>query len=172
MAGVLERNIQALLERKESEGRALAWQDRIAEKVTDFTGSIAFVYLHVALYGFWIVANLGWIPGVPKFDKTFVILAMEASVEAIFLSTFILITQNRMMAQADKRADLNLQISLLAEHEVTRLLQLVREIATKLDLPAANQPELDALEKDVAPEQVLDTIERQTERVERERANN
>lgn len=73
-----------------------------------------------AVYGFWILANLGWIPGVPKFDPTFVVLAMEASVESLFLSTFILITQNRMMAQADKRADLNLQISLLSEHEVNR----------------------------------------------------
>ncbi len=77
-----------------------------------------------------------------------------------------------MMAQADKRADLNLQISLLAEHEVTRLLQLVRDIASKLDIPAAKRPDLDALEQDVAPEQVLDTIERHEQRVEAQGARN
>lgn len=131
-----------------------------------------FVYLHLAIYGSWIVVNLGWIPGVLPFDKSFVILAMEASVEAIFLSTFILITQNRMMTQADRRADLNLQIGLLAEHEVTRLLTLVREIAVKLEIPAAGEAELDALERDVAPEQVLDTIERHEQQVERDGVNN
>jgi uncharacterized membrane protein len=67
------------------------------------------------------VANLGLVPGVPAWDSSFVALAMLASVEAIFLSTFVLISQNRMAAAADKRADLDLQISLLAEHEVTRL---------------------------------------------------
>jgi uncharacterized membrane protein len=72
-------------------------------------------------FGLWIVANLGWIPGVPKWDESFVVLAMWASVEAIFLSTFVLIGQNRMQAAADNRADLDLQISLLAEHEVTKL---------------------------------------------------
>ena len=71
------------------------------------------------LFGFWIVANLDWVPGVPAWDPSFVVLAMAASVEAIFLSTFVLISQNRMAA--DKRADLDLQVSLLAEHEVTRL---------------------------------------------------
>ena len=72
-----------------------------------------FVMIHALLFGAWIVWNLGWIPGLPPFDPTFVVLAMVASVEAIFLSTFVLITQNRMAAMADKRADLDLQVSLL-----------------------------------------------------------
>ena len=87
-----------------------------------------FVYLHLAFFGFWIVANLGWVPAVPSWDPSFVVLAMIASVEAIFLSTFVLISQNRMAAVADKRADLDLQISLLAEHEITRLVTLVGEL--------------------------------------------
>ena len=84
---------------------------------------------------------------------------MVASVEAIFLSTFILITQNRMTAQAEKRADLDLQISLLAEHEITRLLTLTMAIATHLGLDTSHDPELAELAQDVAPEQVLDTLE-------------
>ena len=68
----------------------------------------------------WIFINLGWIPGMPRFDPSFVILAMVASVEAIFLSTFVLISQNRMQFLSEKRAELSLHISLLAEHEVTR----------------------------------------------------
>ncbi len=90
---------------------------------------------------------------------TFVLLASLASVEAIFLSTFVLISQNRMAALADKRADLDLQVSLLAEHEITRTLELVTEIARRLELEAAHRPELQELAKDVAPEAVLDRIE-------------
>jgi uncharacterized membrane protein len=102
-----------------------------------------------------ILANLGVVPGVPKFDPSFVILAMVASVEAIFLSTFILITQNRMSAAADKRAELDLQLSLLAEHEVTKLAALLSAIAERLGI----ETEVDELKQDVAPEAVLDEIE-------------
>jgi uncharacterized membrane protein len=84
---------------------------------------------------------------------------MVASVEAIFLSTFILITQNRMAAQAQKRTDLDLQISLLAEHEITRLIILTDAIAEHLGIKPVQEPELEELAQDVAPEQVLDTIE-------------
>ena len=163
MAAVVERNIQALLERRRAQEQALSWQERLAETVTGFSGSMLFVYLHVLLYGAWIVINLGWIPAIKPFDPSFVMLAMEASVEAIFLSTFILITQNRMMALADRRADLNLQISLLAEHEVTRLIKMVAEIAKRMGVEEANDPELHELSRDVRPEKVLDSLE-QSER--------
>ncbi len=84
---------------------------------------------------------------------------MAASVEAIFLSTFVLITQNRMAALADQRADLDLQISLLAEHEVTRLITLVRAIADLMGIEESRDPELSEIAKDVQPEKVLDRIE-------------
>jgi len=118
-----------------------------------------FVYVHVVVYGFWILVNLGLVPGVPEFDPSFVILAMVASVEAIFLSTFILITQNRMSAAADKRAELDLQISLLAEHEVTKLAALVSAIADRLGIRTDVDAEVDELKQDIAPEAVLDEIE-------------
>ena len=87
------------------------------------------------------------------------ILATEASVEAIFLSTFVLISQNRMNALADKRADLDLQVSLLAEHEVTRLISLVTAMAQKMGIEGADDSELTELAQDVAPERVLDEME-------------
>ena len=79
--------------------------------------------------------------------------------EAIFLSTFILITQNRMAAAADRRAELDVQIGLLAEAEITKLVELVSETARRLDVPAAEQKELDEMKKQVVPEAVLDAIE-------------
>src|SRR4051812_2307940 len=117
MAYVVERNIRALLSRRRAEDEHRRLRDRIADGITAFTGSMGFVIFHLIVFGLWIIINVGWLPMIPKFDPSFVILAMVASVEAIFLSTFVLITQNRMAALADKRADLDLQVSLLAEHE-------------------------------------------------------
>ena len=159
LSSVLERNIQALADRRREEERRATLPDRIAEAITRFTGSMTFVVIHLLLFGFWIVANLGWIPGVPQWDPTFVVLAMWASVEAIFLSTFVLIAQNRMAATADKRADLDLQISLLAEHEITKIATLLASVAERLDVQAAADPELREVQRNVAPEAVLDEIE-------------
>ena len=159
LSPVLERNIRALQERREREGAEASAEERIADAITRFTGSMVFVYLHLAFFGFWIVANLGWIPGVPAWDPSFVVLAMEASVEAIFLSTFVLISQNRMQAAADKRADLDLQISLLAEHEVTKLAAMVSAIAERLDVRTDADTDVEEITRDVAPDAVLDEIE-------------
>jgi uncharacterized membrane protein len=155
---VVERNIRALLTRHHQEEQHASWQERLADGITRFTGSMRFVWLHLALFGLWIIVNLPGVP-LPHFDPTYVVLAMVASVEAIFLSTFILMTQNRMAAQAEKRADLDLQISLLAEHEITRLITLTTAIAERLGIAAGQDPELAELAQDVAPEQVLDTME-------------
>ncbi|MBC6982685.1 DUF1003 domain-containing protein [Caulobacter sp. 17J80-11] len=158
LASILHRNIGVLHERRRREAASESRETRLARAITDFTGSMAFVYVHLAMCGAWIVVNLGWVPGLPRFDPTFVILAMVASVEAIFLSTFVLISQNRMMADAERRNELDLQINLLAEHEITRLIALVTDIADKLGIEAARDPELRELSRDVAPEAVLDEI--------------
>ena len=158
IAPVLDRNIAALRLRREQEEANATRQEKLAELITRFTGSMRFVYVHVAIYGLWIVANLGWIPFLPPWDPTFVVLAMVASVEAIFLSTFVLISQNRMAAAADKRADLDLQINLLAEHEVTRLIALVSAMAERMGIDTPKR-EMEELKRDVAPETVLDRIE-------------
>ena len=162
---VVERNIRALLARRQAEERQLGIREKIAIGIAGFTGSMTFVMLHAVVYGLWIAINCGWIRGLPRFDPTLVILAMVASVEAIFLSSFILITQNRMMAQADRRADLNLQISLLAEHEITRVITIVKAMASKMAIEEANEPELDELTQDIAPEQVIESLDEQEKRI-------
>ena len=158
LGGALGRNIEALAERRRQEAGNATRQEKLAEAITSFTGSMTFIYLHLALYSAWILANLGVVPGLPKFDPSFVILATEASVEAIFLSTFVLISQNRTSAAADKRADLDLHINLLAEHELTKLTEVVTAIAAKLDVKYG-RAEMAEVERDVAPEAVLDAIE-------------
>jgi uncharacterized membrane protein len=155
----LERNIATLRDRRANDERAAAPAQKVAREITRFAGSMAFVYIHAALYGAWIGANIGAIPGVPRWDPSFVTLAMIASVEAIFLSTFILITQNRMAANAERRAELDLQVSLLAEAEITKLVELVSAIAERMNLAATEQQEVEEMKKRVAPEAVLDAIE-------------
>lgn len=158
----LGRNIRALEHRRSEDAASASLQDRIAQAITSFTGSMTFVYLHLSAYMLWIVVNLGLIAGLKPFDPSFVILASEASVEAIFLSTFVLIAQNRMQEAADKRADLDLHINLLAEHELTKLARLVRAMAEKMDIPV---PEgMDEVQRDVAPEAVLNEIETSQDR--------
>ena len=155
----LTRNIDVLTERRRAEEKSATRQERLAKAVTNFTGSMTFVYVHLVIYGLWIAVNSGIVAAIPKFDPSFVILATEASVEAIFLSTFVLISQNRSSAAADKRADLDLHINLLAEHELTKLAELVVAIAERLDVRLAQTPEMREIQRDVAPEAVLDEIE-------------
>lgn len=159
LSATLKRNIKALEDRRRQEVALATRQERLAEAITAFTGSMPFVYLHLVLYAAWILVNLGAIPGLPKFDPSFVILAMEASVEAIFLSTFVLISQNRTAAAADKRAGLDLQINLLTEHELTKLTQVVTAIAACLDIQLGADAEIEEIKKDVAPEAVLDELD-------------
>ena len=163
---MLERNIRALDQRREQEEAKAGFQDRLADAVTRATGSMAFVYLHLLLFGGWIVRQyLERVSAFPPFDPSFTILAMAASVEAIFLSTFVLITQNRMAAAAEKRAELDLQISLLAEHEITKLAAMVAAIAERIGIDAGADPEVAEITQDVIPEAVLDEIEEQAKTV-------
>jgi uncharacterized membrane protein len=161
MNRVLVNNIQTLLAKREAEERQAGLQQRVADRITRFVGSMPFVYLHLSIFGTWIVINLGW-TGFPPFDPSFVVLAMAASVEAIFLSTFVLISQNRLSALSERRADLDLQISLLVEHEVTHLLQVTRAMAERMGIEFPADHVIKELEQDVEPSRVLDTLERES----------
>lgn len=158
---ILDNNISALLKRQSRDEQQLSLQDKAANAITAFAGSMVFVYLHIGIFGLWILINIGWLPLLAPWDESLVVLAMVASVEAIFISTFVLISQNRMSQEDSRRADLNLQISLLAEHETTRILTIVSAIADKLDVETTVcAEELDALKQSVNPDAVLDELER------------
>lgn len=161
MAEVLRRNIEVMRTQRREATEAAPWPQRLAQRITDFAGSMGFVLLHLLIFGGWIISNL-WGPEPWRFDPSLVILAMAASVEAIFLSTFVLISQNRMAAAEHGRAELDLQINLLAEHEITRLIDLVGRLAAHAGL-TPDDPDLDDLRRDVAPEVVLDHIRQSQE---------
>ncbi|MBZ9726082.1 DUF1003 domain-containing protein [Mesorhizobium sp. B2-5-9] len=159
MQSVLQQNIQALVDHRRQQEEHQGVQVRIAGIISRFAGSMPFVYLHLAILIAWILANLGLIPAVPAWDPTFVILAMVASVEAIFLSTFVLINQNRMAEHSERRAELDLQISLLNEHETTRLIEMVAALTERLNVSTPADQELPQLAENVDPRQVMTEIQ-------------
>jgi uncharacterized membrane protein len=158
LTSVLDRNIVRMQEHRAREERQATLSERVSDAITHFAGSMTFVIIHAVAYGAWIAVNTGIIPGLKPFDPSFVMLAMEASVEAIFLSTFVLISQNRMMGAAAKQSDLDLQINLLTEHELTRLVSLVDAMARKMSVEVSNEQEMAEIKEDVSPEAVLDAL--------------
>lgn len=156
---VVDRNIATIARLREDAENAKSLQERGADAITRFSGSMTFVYIHAAWFATWIIINLGLV-GLPPFDPyPFGLLTLIVSLEAIFLSTFVLLSQNRQAMLADHRADLDLQINLLAEYEITRILALVDRIADKLGIDTCKDPELKELEKDVEPGQLLHEID-------------
>ena len=162
MANVVERNVNALLNRKKEETRKRNLKERIIDSITAFAGSMFSVYLHFILFGGWITWNLGWLSLKP-FDPNFINLATFAAMEAIFLTTFVLIGQKRMNIQTEKWAELDLHVSLLTEHEVTRMMHLVKAIAKKMEIEGADDSEIEELSKDIHPDNVLDVMEKAAE---------
>jgi uncharacterized membrane protein len=123
------RNIRAIarLENEALHQRSLT--DRVSDSITRFAGSSVFILLHIVWFIVWIVLNLGDFPGIHPFDPyPFTFLTMVVSLEAIFLSIFVLISQNRMAHQTDRRAHLDLQINLLAEQESTMMLRMLESL--------------------------------------------
>jgi uncharacterized membrane protein len=119
---------------------------------------VVFVYLHVVWFAVWIAWNLGALGAKPFDPYPFGLLTMIVSLEAIFLSTFVLISQNRLSEDADRRANLHLQIGLLSEHEITRALQMLEQIQSKIGVEPDAGSDLKELETEVRPEDVLGEI--------------
>ncbi|MEA2687221.1 MAG: hypothetical protein QOE93_2416 [Actinomycetota bacterium] len=91
-------------------------EDRAADKITNFAGSLIFVYLHFAWFAVWIAVNVGLTGTSHEFDKfPFGLLTMVVSLEAIFLSTFVMVSQNRQSERADIRSQLDYETNLRSE---------------------------------------------------------
>ncbi|HEY3109880.1 MAG TPA: DUF1003 domain-containing protein [Chloroflexota bacterium] len=104
-------------------------EDRVAGGITDFAGSMRFVYLHSAWFLAWVAVNVGLLVILPAFDPfPFGLLTLIVSLEAIFLSTFVMIAQNRLAAQADARAEADYEVNVRAEAEVAKLVHLVQAL--------------------------------------------
>lgn len=160
LSKVIERNIRTIIRLRLKAARERGLQDRISDTITTFSGQMVFVYVHVVWFGAWILLNTGRF-GMASFDPfPYGLLTLVVSLEAIFLSTFVLISQNRLSGEAENRANLNLQIALLTEHEVTRVLQMLDAIQDKMCIENDEDSELADLEMETKPEDVLAEIAR------------
>ena len=156
---IVRQNIQTIIAHREQVIRNRTLQERISDAITDFSGHMVFVVLHVVWFSGWFVLNSGWF-GLRPFDPfPYGLLTMIVSLEAIFLSTFVLISQNRMSAEDQERADLDLQINLLTERELTRVLKMLDEIQDKMGIDNEHDQELSEFEERTRPDDVLKEIE-------------
>lgn len=156
---IIQENIRTIIEHRKQTERRRTIQEIIADNITNFSGSMVFVGLHIVWFTVWFVLNAGWF-GLKSFDPfPYGLLTMIVSLEAIFLSTFVLISQNRMGKQDQQRAELDLQINLLTERELTRALVMLDEIHQRLGLEDRRDEELEELKKKTKPDEVLKQIE-------------
>lgn len=135
--------------------------ERAGDGIADFAGSMAFVLVHGLLLLAWILVNTGRVRWIRPFDPLpFSLLGMIVAVEAVILSSFILMRQNRMAKRAERRDHLNLQVDLLAEKEVTKLLQMVRAICGHMGLKhVAEDKELSELSQHTSVESLTQRLE-------------
>ena len=157
--GVRTRNIRSMASMEAEERLKRSLGERVGDAIASAAGQLWFLGLHAVWFSAWILLNLGFLPGLMPFDPyPFSFLTFVVSLEAIFLSLFILISQGREMRQADLRAKLDLQINLLAENETTKLIQMVRELCLAQGLPVAHDPELEELVEATNPEGLMKEV--------------
>ncbi len=153
-----KRNVETVLQLEEAARAQRTRTDRVAEVIAGFCGSMTFVWVHVVWFGGWIAFNL--FPGVKHIDPfPFTFLTLVVSLEAIFLSTFILISQNHDARVSEKRNHLDLQINLLSEQENTKMLSLLHAIAVKLGADISQDPHIEVLAQATKPESLVEQIE-------------
>jgi uncharacterized membrane protein len=152
------RNVELIKKLEESAREERTRSDRVAEAIANFCGSMTFVWVHVAWFGGWILLNL--MPAIKHIDPfPFTFLTLVVSLEAIFLSTFILISQNHDTRISERRNHLDLQINLLSEQENTRMIGMLQAIAVKVGAKLSEDSELHALSEEIAPERLVQQIE-------------
>src|SRR5579862_1211935 len=128
-------HIDSMVRQEEEALARRSSSERFADSVGLLAGSLPFVLFHLVLVLVWLLVNSGEIRGLRPFDPyPFSLLGMTVAVEAVILSSFILMRQNRMMRRGELRDHLNLQVDLLSEKEITKVLQMVRAICGHLGL--------------------------------------
>jgi uncharacterized membrane protein len=157
-----QRNVESIVRLEKTAKASRTKSDRIADVIANFCGSMPFVWAHLIGFTGWIIVNI--MPGVGHFDPfPFTFLTLIVSLEAIFLSTFILISQNHETRLSDRRNQLDLQINLLTEQKNTKMLTILERIAEKVGARTGDDPHLKVLEQATQPEKLVDQIQQITE---------
>ena len=153
-----KRNVEIVAQLEKSADAERTPTDRLADSISAFVGSMNFVYIHVVWFGAWIAFfTLPFVPMAWRVDPfPFTFLTFVVSLEAIFLSTFILISQNHEERIARRRNHLDLQINLLSEQENSQILKMLDGIHRALNISA--DPETKALQEATRPEAMVEQI--------------
>ena len=146
------RNVARIQALEAAEHSKASTADRLADAVTAFAGSITFVWITVLLIGGWVAWNVA-APAQERIDPfPFPLLTLVLSIEAIFLSIFILMSQNRAARVSDKRSHLDLQLNLLSEQENTKMLLMLERIGEAVGVETLGDPDVDVLVQATEPE--------------------
>lgn len=152
------QNVETVTSLEEAAREQRTPADRLADKISNFCGSMMFVWVNAVWFGCWLVFNS--IPGIPHVDPfPFTLLTLIVSLEAIFLSTFILISQNLDKRISERRSHLDLQLNLLSEQENTKMIVMLHAIAAKVGADLTHDPQLKALSEETQPERLIEQIE-------------
>jgi uncharacterized membrane protein len=153
------RNVDRVLALETTEKGKATTADRVADAITSFSGSMRFVWVNVLLFAGWVVFNLA-LPKPRRFDPfPFSLLTLVLSVEAIFLSIFILISQNRAARVSEKRSHLDLQLNLLSEQENTKMLLMLEQIGHAVGAEVSGIPDVSILAQPTRPEALSEQID-------------
>jgi uncharacterized membrane protein len=134
--------------------------DHFASTVTRVAGTAQSIVFHLVWFSAWLLVNLHGIPGIQPFDPfPFNLLTTVVSLEAIFLTLFVLISQNRLSQEADKRSQIDLQVNLLAEKETTMILRMLQDISERLGVTGASTKELRDLLKETKVDELAEKLE-------------
>jgi uncharacterized membrane protein len=148
----VSENIESIIKLEEEDERKLSSLHRVSHKIGWFVGTIYFVIFQVALVVLWLMCNAY---ATARFDPyPFPLLSAVLALEAVLLTSFILIRQNAMDLQSERRNHLDLQINLLAEKEATSILKALGEIARKFDIDLTCETENSELAKDTRVENI------------------
>ncbi len=151
------------LEAKSLRSRPLT--TRIADQLTGLSSTPTFLFVNAFVFISWIALNSGLVPGFTPFDPyPFGFLTMAVSLEAIFLSIFVLVSQNRGAQIATLRDELNLRVNLIAEQEITKVLKMQLALHKKLKITEDVDEELERMIKDVSTSSLEQSILEQLER--------
>jgi uncharacterized membrane protein len=124
-----QQNIEAIAKLEEEALNRRTVAEHASDAIVKSIGSTPFLLLHVLLVGIWSTVNLNLVPGIKAFDPfPFGILALLLAAESVFLTIFVLISQNRMAREAERRSHLDLQVGMLAEQELTVMLQMLQKL--------------------------------------------
>jgi uncharacterized membrane protein len=163
--GLSQRNIDSIVQLEQGFLRERTTLDWLSDKITTFVGSIYFVIAHVLLIAAWVLVNVA--PGLVFDVYPFQFMNLVLAIETVFLSTFVLMSQNRQTRQADRWAHIDLQISLLAEQESTKMLQMLQKICDRLGMDeVANDKELKEMIKKTHVEILAGKIDQAREAME------